>query len=709
MTDRVIRIIVDASGVKKGTTAAKKELKGLGAQAKRARQGFGLLKGGIIGVVAALGVREIIDAGDAWANLNGQLKLVTDSQGNLLQTQNDLFDIAQRNRQSLESTADLYTRLARSTDFTQDRIKALTETIGQAITLSQASPESAKAALFQLGQGFAAGALRGEELNSVMEQTPELAKAIADGLGIPIGKLRELGAAGELTAEKVAEGLEAAAATVASEFEKVPLTVGQAVTQVGNSTLQFIGRMDEALGATSALAKGLSSLSRGITGLSIAFSSGTFGFGGDADKIEKQILDLQDRARELQQIANGGTVSTGPGQFSFRFIDPDEAADAKAQIEGINGAIEEFKRIQLDVLNNGGIFPDPEADAKRAALLLAEQERLAAEARAKLQDEADKLVGSFDTTQEKAIATLQKINDFIAADLIKPEDAARVKARLDDIINPLEEIEVTATRRELDAVSQAFLDTIDNADNLREQLEALARGGDDEFKAILALQQAQEILDAYNGTTTVTVEQLAKVIAEEQALAEAVSEATGEIIEQSTEFEDFKRRARENSQDILAGFLENGLQDLDTFAAEFAKMLLALASQALAAGIFEKILGSADGGGGGFDLGGFLGSIFGGGGARQFGGGVQAGQAVSTGEGGRFNAEAFVPNQGGTVVPLGMDRGGGVAPAPNVNITSVNALDQSEIIGSFNDGAGDTVLLNRISVRRTAFKRALGL
>ena len=137
-------------------------------------------------------------------------------------------------------------------------------------------------------------------------------------------------------------------------------------------------------------------------------------------------------------------------------------------------------------------------------------------------------------------------------------------------------------------------------------------------------------------------------------------------------------------------------------------MLQQLAAQALAAGIFKKLFGEGEGGtSNASGIVGALGNIFGG---RQFGGGVQAGQPVTAAEGGRFGAEVFVPNQGGQVVPLGTDRGaGGMGAAPQVNVTTVNALDQSEIVGSFQEGAGDQVLLNRISVKRSSFRRALGL
>lgn len=709
MVDRVIRIVVDGRQAKKGVNQVKGDLRQLDKAAGDAAKNFRGLGAGLAGLAVAFGAKAILDQARAWQDLNGALGLVTNNASELLKVQTQLFDVANATKAPIEATANLYIRLSRSTDFTQKRVLALTETISQAVALSKATPEAARAALFQLGQGFAAGALRGEELNSVLEQTPELAKAMADGLGITIGELRKLGAEGKLTAELVAEGLENSAARVAEEFGSIPLTVSQSITQVGNETLRFIGKMDDATSATATLAAGISSLARGIRGLSLAFGS-EFGFGPDGDKLEVQIVDLQDRIKELQQIANGGTVSTGPGQFSFRFIDPDEAADAAAQIAGIEGALIRLKQIQLDVIANGGIFPDPGADAARAAEKAEEVKRLAALALAEEQAIADKLVESFATTREKAIEQLKIVNDFIAAGLITGDAIDRVRGRLDDIINPLTEIDVTVTKREIDALGEFILDAADNADKLREQIEAFSTGGQTELDSTIAFQQAREILADYTGDIEITEAELTKLILTEKVLADTLADVTQDIAEQGDAMEDFFRRARENSQDILSGFLESGLQDLDNFEQAFADMLLSLASQALAAAIFNKILGPSDGSGGSGIIGtavDFFGSIFGGG---QFGRGVQAGQAVTVGEGGRFNAEAFVPNQGGTIVPLGTDRaGGGMGAAPTVNTTIINTIDEADITGAFQEGAGDTVLLNRVSVKRTAFRRALGI
>jgi len=146
---------------------------------------------------------------DEAANLSARLKLATDTQEEFTRAQQATFDISQRTSVSLRTTIDTFARLERSTEqlgFSQERVLALTESINQAAVLSGGGV-STEAALNQLNQGLASGVLRGQELNSVMEQTPRIARAIADGMGVPIGRLRALAAEGKLTSEVVANAL----------------------------------------------------------------------------------------------------------------------------------------------------------------------------------------------------------------------------------------------------------------------------------------------------------------------------------------------------------------------------------------------------------------------------------------------------------------------------------------------------------------------
>ena len=234
-----------------------------------ARKGLGGLQAAVGGVAAALGAQQVISYADAWTNATNQLRIVTGSTDELVATQEGLFDIAQETRSSLEGTVELYAKLARTTDelgLSQDQLFQITTTVNQAIQASGAPAASAEAALVQLGQGLAAGALRGEELNSVMEQTPRLARAIADGMGITIAQLREFGAEGALTAETVTQALLSQGGAVRSEFLKTEQTVGAAFTGLGNALTRAIGKINEATGATGLITRALNALSDALDG-----------------------------------------------------------------------------------------------------------------------------------------------------------------------------------------------------------------------------------------------------------------------------------------------------------------------------------------------------------------------------------------------------------------------------------------------------------
>lgn len=239
--------------------------------AKQATIGFGdamrVVQAAVAGGALLSVASQYMQLADAATNITSRLKLVTNSTQELASAQTDLFAIAQKARVSYTGLVDTYAQMARSTKelgVSQRDMLGVTETISKAVTISGVSAASANAALVQLSQGFASGVLRGEELNSVMEQTPRLAMAIANGMGVGIGKLRELGQAGELTAEKVVQALQNSAADVAREFDLMATTVEQATTKAANSLVRLIGVIDQATGASGAAAEGVSRFARGF-------------------------------------------------------------------------------------------------------------------------------------------------------------------------------------------------------------------------------------------------------------------------------------------------------------------------------------------------------------------------------------------------------------------------------------------------------------
>lgn len=207
-----------------------------------------------------LGVSELIQLGDTYTQMTSRLKLVTQYTGDYVEVQQLLRNSASTSRSDLVATVDLYAQMSpalKGIGLNAAQSVGVITTINQAIALSGSSSQAAQAALVQLGQGFASGALRGEELNSIMEQTPALAQAIADGLGVSRGALRKMGEEGKLTAEAVATALQKVADQVNGDFSKAPVTVGQAFTILKNEILVYVGAADQAYGGTSTLAGGI--------------------------------------------------------------------------------------------------------------------------------------------------------------------------------------------------------------------------------------------------------------------------------------------------------------------------------------------------------------------------------------------------------------------------------------------------------------------
>lgn len=212
------------------------------------------------GMAAFSGVRDIIDLADAWNQVQARLKLVTAGQQEYTVAQRETFAIAQRLGAGVSETATLYGKLqaaVRALGGTQQEALGLTESIGQALRISGASAGDSAAALLQFGQALASGVLRGDEFNSVMENAPRLAKALADGLGVSTGKLRQMAEAGQLTADVVVKALQSQSGALKAEFDQLPRTVGQGLTALSNAFMKWVGGINEATGATGKLATAL--------------------------------------------------------------------------------------------------------------------------------------------------------------------------------------------------------------------------------------------------------------------------------------------------------------------------------------------------------------------------------------------------------------------------------------------------------------------
>src|SRR5690606_13272892 len=142
-----------------------------------------------------------------------------------------------------------------------------TETITKAFQISGATAAEAAGGLRQFLQGIQSGTLRGEELNSVLENAPRLARALADGLNVTIGQLREMGQAGQLTGQEVIAALEGASAQIDAEFRELPITFDQAMQQVENAATITFGAFDRGGAFSEMLANFITDGTRGFADL----------------------------------------------------------------------------------------------------------------------------------------------------------------------------------------------------------------------------------------------------------------------------------------------------------------------------------------------------------------------------------------------------------------------------------------------------------
>ena len=234
------------------------------------------LTGAVAGLSAAMAASEVIKYADAWTTVSNKLVNSVKDHETLAQVQDRVFAIAQESRSSLEATATLYGRLSSATaEYIKEgeTIGGMVETIAKAMSVSGATTSEAEGAIVQLSQAFGAGALRGEEFNSVNEAAPRLMQALADSLGVARGQLKSMAAEGELTTEVLYNawnGQSKAAAQIQSEFEKMSVTAEANIAKAQNNLTKWIGENEAAVAVTKAYGDAAVGLSNNLDTLADA-------------------------------------------------------------------------------------------------------------------------------------------------------------------------------------------------------------------------------------------------------------------------------------------------------------------------------------------------------------------------------------------------------------------------------------------------------
>lgn len=231
-----------------------------------------LLKSTLAVTGIGIGVKEVINLADGYTKFTAQLKLASKSADDYAASMTAVRRISLDAQQGLSETGTLYARIANGTaelGLSQQKLSDITETVALGLKVSGATASESASAMLQLSQAFASGVLRGEEFNAVNESAPRLMKALADGIGVPVGALRELASEGKITSQVMADALPKALESIRKEAEQIQ-TIGGSFTVLKNNLLEFVGAGDKASGATKAISASVTGLANNLDTIAVA-------------------------------------------------------------------------------------------------------------------------------------------------------------------------------------------------------------------------------------------------------------------------------------------------------------------------------------------------------------------------------------------------------------------------------------------------------
>lgn len=232
-----------------GQRRASRELDGLGTKLTVTAAAVGVL-------AAALTALKIGKLADEILLLSSRVEVAAGNIESGAAAMSALVDISRRTQTSLAGNIEVFARLNQSIlqmGGTQRDTLMLTELLAKAIKVSGASATEAKSAMLQFGQALGSGKLAGDELRSLLETAPYLMRQLADGIGVPVGALKDLGEQGKLTADVVTAALTKAAAKIDEDFRKFPQTIESAMVVAQDQAALAALKFDQLAGSSATL------------------------------------------------------------------------------------------------------------------------------------------------------------------------------------------------------------------------------------------------------------------------------------------------------------------------------------------------------------------------------------------------------------------------------------------------------------------------
>jgi tape measure domain-containing protein len=316
---------------------------------------------GITALIAGFGaaVAATFKTQEQFLILEGRLKNVYGSAAAASDAMARITKLAQENGVAVQATAEAYLRLARNNEaigLSRVQMTELTDAVQKLGRVSGASTGELASGMLQFSQALAAGRLNGDELRSIMENMPALAKAIAQGLGVSVGQLRAMGAEGQLTSDKIVNSLLGQLPKINAEFKNLPQTSEQAFARIGSAWDRLIAGMGQRLNA-----------SKIVTTLGNAAASAIDGVAGAVtpendnqrmDRILRERIGVgntlaQNSFLPARQRSRIGVSSSENPEFEGRFLTDLLKAQAQEELDAINAPVVRSQAIIQEIDNLG--------------------------------------------------------------------------------------------------------------------------------------------------------------------------------------------------------------------------------------------------------------------------------------------------------------------------------------------------------------------
>lgn len=517
--------------MRKDAEAAGSGLDNMGRKGNKAAGEMGYLKSALSGVASAITVALVVDYAKAFltvadniTQLQSRISRLTADVSQASATFQALSQIASVSGASLQDTQKLWEKLTSSlkgTGTTNDQILFLTDTLQKIGRVGGNSAEEMANALRQFGQSIDGGVVRAEEFNSVVESMPELARQMADGMGLSGAQLRQEMLAGKITAEAALNAIAKQSGVVNEEFGKLPRTMGQASNSLTISLQNMIGKMNDAMGASTAMVKIIDSVSSAIDRLS-----------GKTDTASQKIADLTSTAEMYERRAR---------TWSWLGLDGWSAQDKAIAVLSNSAAalVGDLDSVAKAGKNVGKISTGARANPKEDVLVKRSQRRI----------ELSKLEG-------EARARLQAQYDAEDAGI---KDKGRIKALQDEYAATEKN---TSARKSSNAEGKK---SASQAESVTQKLEALRAKSEQVGDTTKELSRAQAILTAEQslgkGATEAEIVQAGKYAAKIWDQNNALKQQAQ--IKQGMKFAQQEIAASQVMPDAVSGAVENPAAQID--------------------------------------------------------------------------------------------------------------------------------------------------